>query len=109
PERLVALEHILAEAQRCNRIVADLLSFGRQHAPARSEVEIGEVLSRTLALRERHLQASGISPCLCIDPVSPTLVGDEHQLQQVFVNILINAEQALQPSGSTLRIIAKPV
>lgn len=107
PERLVALEHILAEAQRCNRIVANLLSFGRQHTPVRSEIDIGGVLSRTLALRERPLQDNGIWPCLSLDPELPPILGDEHQLQQVFVNILINAEHALRYRGSTLSIAVK--
>lgn len=109
PERLGALERILSEVQRCNRIVADLLSFARRHSPARARVEVGTLLNRTLELRERHLQSRGIWPDLQLAPDLPALMGDEHQLQQVFLNLLINAEQALRPDGGTLRISAERV
>src|SRR5690606_34853184 len=59
PERLVALERIVSEVQRCNRIVADLLSFARRHATERSPLDVTEVLTKTLAMRDRHLQAKG--------------------------------------------------
>jgi len=102
--RMVALERILSEVRRCNRIVADLLSFSRRHTPERSEVKVGEVLVSTLELRDRHLQGDGIVPVLCVEPDVPVILADAHQLQQVFVNILLNAEHALRLGGSNLKI-----
>jgi two-component system, NtrC family, sensor kinase len=107
PEKLVALEQIVREVQRCNRIVADLLSFARRHSPERTEVDVGEVLAATLQLRERHLAARGISARLCLDPDLNLIHADAHQLQQVFLNILLNAEHALRESGQLLRITAE--
>lgn len=106
-EKRAALERILIDVKRCNRIVADLLSFARRHAPERSAVDLGEVLTRTVGMRERHLLFAGVTPVVSLDPDLPYLVGDEHQLQQVFVNIVINAEHALRESGSILKVSAE--
>jgi signal transduction histidine kinase len=103
-----ALERIMFDVMRCNRIVSNLLSFARRHAPERTEVRIDEVLARTLELRDRHLQSAGIVPRFFVAPALPIVTGDEHQLQQVFVNILVNAEHALRERGSTLSIVVEP-
>ena len=107
PERLVALERIVSEVQRCNRIVADLLSFARRNAPERVRLDVSEVLTHTLAMRDRHLQARGLWPRLALEPNLPLVVADPHQLQQVFLNIIINAEHALRERGTTLRVTAE--
>ncbi len=106
-EKRSALHHILTDVKRCNRIVADLLSFARRHAPERAEVDLAEVLARTIAMRERHLLIAGLTPILEIQPDLPYLLGDEHQLQQVFVNLLLNAEHALREAGSIVRVSAQ--
>ncbi|HUE95178.1 MAG TPA: ATP-binding protein [Longimicrobiaceae bacterium] len=95
--------------QRCNRIVADLLSFARRHTPERALMDVTELLTATLAMRDRHLQAKGVWPRLCVDLGLPKVVADAHQLQQVVLNIIINAEHALRESGKTLRINAERV
>ena len=107
PERMVALERIVSEVQRCNRIVADLLSFARRHARERSVVHIDKVLRSTLAMRERHIHSHGLFSRLEISPEIPRIVADTHQLQQVFLNIVMNAEYALRERGTTLRITAE--
>lgn len=107
PERLIALERIVSEVQRCNRIVADLLSFGRRHAPERVNVAIGEILAQTLEMRDKHLRTRGVVPRLTVADDLPSISADPHQLQQVFVNLLINAEHALGAAGSLLRIVAE--
>lgn len=107
PERMVALERIVSEVQRCNRIVADLLSFARRHARERSLVDIDEVLTTTLAMRERHIHSHGLFSRLEVSPEIPRILADAHQLQQVFLNIVMNAEHALRERGTTLRITAE--
>lgn len=106
-EKRSALERILIDVKRCNRIVSDLLSFARRQAPERAEVDIGDVLARTVGMRERHLLNANVTPELRIDPGLPVVIGDQHQLQQVFLNILINAEHALRERGSVLRVAAE--
>jgi signal transduction histidine kinase len=106
PQKLDGLRRIMNEVQRCNRIVGDLLSFSRRRSAQRTDVDVGAVLQSTLDLRSRHLQGSGIRVRLEVEPDLPRLHGDPHQLQQVFLNILINAEQALRHGGETVRISA---
>jgi signal transduction histidine kinase len=57
-------------------------------------------------LRHGDLRAAGIHPVLEVPGSLPPVVADAHQLQQVFLNILINAEQALREGGRTLRVAA---
>ncbi len=102
-----SLDGILVEVKRCNRIVADLLSFARRHTPERTEIDLAEVLRRTVGMRERHLLLTGVTPLISIEPGLPRVVGDEHQLQQVFVNIVMNAEHALRERGTTLSVSAR--
>lgn len=106
PEKVDALQRILYEVQRCNRIVSDLLSFARRQPTERADVDVGTLLQQTVELRERQLQSSGSRARLEIEPGMPVHWGDPYQLQQVFLNIMINAEQALRHGGEVLRITA---
>lgn len=71
---------------------------------AAAAVDLRALLRHTLDMRERHLRSSGIATELTICETCPGVDGDVHQLQQVFLNVLLNAEQALHHGGSTLRI-----
>lgn len=106
PLKVESLQRIMDEVQRCDRIVGDLLSFARRHPVERAKVHVGEVLRNTVELRERQLRSYGLRARLEIEPELPSLHGDPHQLQQVFLNILINAEHALRDRGETLHIRA---
>jgi signal transduction histidine kinase len=98
------LQHILAEVERCRHIAGELLSLARRHPPERRPVEIDAVLRRTLALRERFLREAGVSVLYDASRSGPEVVADAHQLQQVFLNILLNAEQAVRGGGSRIEI-----
>ena len=106
PTRLEALRQIMSEVQRCNRIVGELLSFSRRRPVEHTEVDVGEVLQNTLALRDRQIHSSGLRARVQIDPGLPHLRGDPHQLQQVFLNILVNGEQALRQGGEVIGVSA---
>jgi signal transduction histidine kinase len=106
PTKMDSLRRILDEVQRCDRIVNDLLSFARRNPTERSEVDVARVLRDTVELRERQLQSSGLRTRVEIQPGLPRIHGDAHQLQQVFLNILINAEHALRDGGETLQVTA---
>jgi two-component system NtrC family sensor kinase len=105
-DRASTLERILSEVQRCNRIVGDLLGFARRRPVERDAVRVDEVLKTTLNLRGQSLQRMGVRVHVEVDPGLPPVLGGEHQLQQVFLNILINAEHALRVQGNTIRIRA---
>lgn len=107
PIRMQSLRQIIDEVHRCDRIVRDLLSFARRHPVERSEIAVADVLRSTIALRERQLLSSGMRATVDLELDLPPVNGDPHQLQQVFLNILINAEQALEGGGDTLWIRAE--
>lgn len=97
------LREILDAVERCRRITGDLLAFVRRRPRQRAVVDVGEVLRTTFEMRERPLTVAGIRAALEVSEPLPPVFGDAHQLQQVFLNLLVNAEHALRESGRTLR------
>jgi PAS domain S-box-containing protein len=87
------------QAQRTHRVVQNLLSFARQRKPERSEVDIRKVLDETLALRDYDLKVNHINveKDFAADPA--LVVADPHQIEQVFLNIINNAVDAVLESG----------
>jgi PAS domain S-box-containing protein len=102
---------IHGEARRASRIVSNLLTFARQHRPSRSFADIGTVLRDTLALRRYPQRVHNIEIVTEIAADLPSTWGDEGQLQQAFLNILVNAEHALEqhPGARRIEVRARPV
>jgi PAS domain S-box-containing protein len=98
------LRIILQEAQRTKQIVQNLLSFARQMPPQRNPVQLNSVLRRTLQLRSYDFTSHGIDVIEHLDEGLPEVIGDAHQLQQVFLNILNNAYDAVHEIGRPARI-----
>jgi PAS domain S-box-containing protein len=98
------LRVILQEAQRTKQIVQNLLSFARQMPPQRKPVQLNAVLKRTIQLRAYDLQSRGVAVSEHFEEDLPFVIGDAHQLQQVFLNILNNAYDAVRESVSDARI-----
>jgi PAS domain S-box-containing protein len=95
---------ILQEAQRTRQIVQNLLSFARQTPPKRQSVQINDIVRRTLALRAYDFINHDVTIVENLDSTLPEIVGDAHQLQQVFLNIINNAYDAVIESGRAGRI-----
>jgi len=91
------LERIAKSAHRCHKIVHSLLSFARQEAPVRKLVELHTVIDEVLEIMAYDLRTSNVSIVKEFAPTLPQIMADPHQLQQVFVNILGNARQAIEP------------
>ncbi|MDA8389013.1 MAG: ATP-binding protein [Nitrospiraceae bacterium] len=85
---------IMVSADRCKKIVENLLTFSRQQTFARSFESINDVIDRTVELRSYWLRQSGIEVVRDFGAV-PSLFVDAQQIQQVILNVLINAEQAI--------------
>ncbi|MFZ0477597.1 MAG: PAS domain S-box protein [Terriglobales bacterium] len=98
------LRVILQEAQRTKQIVQNLLSFARQMPPRRQPVQLNSILKRTVQLRSYDFISHGIQVVERLDESLPDIVGDSHQLQQVFLNILNNAYDAVRECGRPARI-----
>jgi two-component system NtrC family sensor kinase len=93
------LQVIIEEAQRTKEIVQNLLSFARQRPPERQLVQINDILRKTIVLRAYDFSNHGVEIVQKFDDRLPELVGDSHQLQQVFLNILNNAYDAVHATG----------
>ena len=98
------LRVILQEAQRTKQIVQNLLSFARQMPPQRKPVQLNSILQRTVHLRSYDFISHGIQVVERLDETLPAVIGDSHQLQQVFLNILNNAYDAVRESTRPARI-----
>ena len=98
------LRVILQEAQRTKQIVQNLLSFARQMPPRRQPVQLNSILQRTVQLRSYDFISHGVQVVERLDESLPEIVGDSHQLQQVFLNILNNAYDAVRECGHPARI-----
>jgi len=90
---------LFKQAQRTHRVVQNLLSFARQRKPQRDEVDIRKILDETLALRDYDLKINNIK----VERESPAeealVVADPHQIEQVFLNIINNAVDAILETG----------
>jgi PAS domain S-box-containing protein len=92
------LRVILQEAQRTKQIVQNLLSFARQVPPQRKPVQLNVILRRTIQLRAYDFHSRGVAVTEHFDEALPFVIGDSPQLQQVFLNILNNAYDAVRES-----------
>lgn len=95
PQGLEYADKLYKQAQRTHRIVQNLLSFSRQHKPERVSVHLNQILEDTLALRDYDLRMGNIRVHLELDPALPAVAADPHQLQQVFLNMVNNAVDAI--------------
>jgi PAS domain S-box-containing protein len=94
------LRIILQETQRTKEIVQDLLSFARQRPAQREAVQVNAILRQTIKLRSYDFSSHGVEVVEEFDESIAATLGDAQQLQQVFLNILNNAYDAIQESGN---------
>lgn len=95
PQGVEYADKLYKQAQRTHRIVQNLLSFARQHKPERVPVQLNLILEETLALRDYDLRMNHIRVHLELDQNLPVTSADPHQLQQVFLNMVNNAVDAM--------------
>lgn len=89
------LATINSEAERCYKIVEGLLHFAREYEPRREYIQINNIVEATLNLKRYQLQVDNIQLELHISGDIPETLVDPHQMQQVFMNIINNAHQAM--------------
>jgi len=105
PEQMEKFQKYLgvveSETDRCSRIVSNLLAFSRKSKMEFSEVNVNEVLERSLMLSQHKMTLQNIQTNTDLDFKIPLIQGDFNQLQQAVINLLFNAIDAM-PDGGTL-------
>ncbi len=99
PEICEDLERINREAQRSARIVQNLLAFARQQKMEKHAIDLRDVLDKTIDLLLYQLEVDNITLVRDIAPTKMTVLGDNYQLQQVFINLITNAHQAMRKAN----------
>lgn len=89
------LERIFSETQRAARVVENLRTFARRSEPKKEKINIHDILDKAIEMRSYELRTSNIEVVLDKTSKTPLVMVDFHQIQQVFLNIIMNAEQAM--------------
>ena len=100
------LEEVIRQTERCRDIVKGLLEFSRQSKGNTEPIDLNKVLQDTLSLVEKQSQFFNINVVRRLDPELPGVMADRSQFQQVFINILMNAVQAMNERG-TIHIVTR--
>jgi signal transduction histidine kinase len=95
---------IVKSSQRCHKIVQNLLGFARQHAPERKVVKVSDPIDTVIELLAYEMRTSNIELATSYNPTLPVIIGDAHQLQQVILNVLNNARQAIMETRKAGKI-----
>jgi PAS domain S-box-containing protein len=101
------LTRINSEAMRAAKVVQNLLTFARRREPKKQYVDINEIVQKALELRAYELKTSNIEVKLSLNPDLPVTLADFHQIQEVFLNIILNAEQTLTETKGGGRLSIK--
>jgi two-component system NtrC family sensor kinase len=109
PQQKRYLDMIHKSSLRCQKIVQSLLSFARRHQPERKPISVNQLIETVLEIVAYQLRTSNIKVNLQLDPNLPLVEGDEHQLQQVLLNIVNNARQAMgqERTDSWIKIVTE--
>jgi signal transduction histidine kinase len=99
-----SLDLIASETRRCSDIIANLMRFGRQDKPHFLPIEANGVVEAAMAIVDHQLSLQGVRIVRDLGERLPQVEGDFNQLQQVLVNLAINAQQALSGARGELRV-----
>ena len=107
PQARRGLETILGEAERAARIVRNLLTFARKRHTTRTMIDLNQVVRETLALRAYEQRVTNITVIDALAAGIPQVFADPHQIQQVLLNLIINAEQAMLTANGRGAIVVR--
>ncbi len=105
PEFRKYLSQVSSETTRVGRIVSDLLSFSRRSKPHRAEADINKIVKSTVSLISHKLKLANVELDLDLDESLPLVSCDSSQIQQVVLNLVLNAAEAMQNnSGGVMTV-----
>ena len=98
------LDTIESETRRCNEIIGNLMQFSRQEKGEFTDVTINKVVEKSVGIVDHQLGLNNVHVNMELAPDIPEIIGNSNQLQQVLMNLAINAQQAMDPDGGTVDI-----
>jgi two-component system NtrC family sensor kinase len=98
-EAMELIKDLLVQSERASEIVRNLLDFSRSEQPVFERVDIGKIIRDTLKLLQNQIALSGVEVARDLPPALPIIFGDPKTLQQVFLNLFVNAIQAMKDGG----------
>ena len=104
PELQEDLKVIVRETIRSREIVKSLLDFARQSVPKKTEADINEIVSRAASVVDSQLALNHVKLVKELDPRLPKAAIDANQIQQVFINLFVNASDAIGARGGTITV-----
>lgn len=96
--------HIMEASQRAQRLVRELLTMARPHPPTFELIDLHQTIQVAMDLERPQCAVSGIKLATAFDPSVPKIKADPHRLGQVFINLLVNARQAMDAAGKGTQI-----
>jgi two-component system NtrC family sensor kinase len=93
------LQKIVTQANRCRDIIRGLLDFSRQRKPDKTLSDINAILQECFSLVEKQAQFLNIQTLLNLDPALPRIIVDPSQIERVFINMIVNAADAMDGVG----------
>jgi two-component system NtrC family sensor kinase len=106
PELQEDLKVIVRETKRSREIVKSLLDFARQSVPKKNNVNINEVIEQAVSVVENQLTINHVKLERKLDQNLPQVIADANQIQQVFINLLVNANDAIGKGGGIITVSA---
>jgi len=100
PDALTAIQGVLNEARRAAAIIKSMRSFIGKGHPAKAPLDINELVRESVGMMEFELRQQGVHPQLRLTGGLPKVLGDSVQIEQVLVNLLLNALEAISESAS---------
>jgi signal transduction histidine kinase len=99
PKQIQLMRDLHFQADRCRKIVANLLQFARQVKPDLQKCMINELMEKVIQLREYEFSTRNIHLVREFDPIHPVLYADTNKIQQIVLNLLNNAYDAIRETG----------
>jgi two-component system NtrC family sensor kinase len=103
------LNVIVSETIRCREIVKSLLDFARQTVPKKRKADINEIVGRAVTVIESQLALGRVKLVMDLDEALPSVMVDANQIQQVFINLMVNASDAIGENSGFVKITSRAI
>jgi len=103
------LQVIVSETIRCREIVKSLLDFARQTVPKKRKADINEIIRRAATVIENQLALGRVELVMGLDDSLPNVTVDANQIQQVFINLMVNASDAIGENSGSIKVSSKAI